>query len=129
MDNAQSNMGMGNDAPNANMSNNNSSSPISKDDKNTVMGILSYLGPLVIVSYLTTKDDPFVKFHIKQGLVLLTIEVAIFILGSFMYQLWMILNIVNLAMLVLSIVGIVNVTKGQEKELPLVGAWAKHFNI
>ncbi|MBI1755245.1 hypothetical protein HY250_01765 [Candidatus Azambacteria bacterium] len=29
----------------------------------TLMGILAYLGPLVIVSYVTSKDDAFVKFH------------------------------------------------------------------
>jgi len=36
-------------------------------ESNVLMGILSYLGPLVIISYLTSKDNPFVKFHIKQA--------------------------------------------------------------
>ena len=97
--------------------------------KNTVMAVLSYLGPLVIVSYLTAKDDPFVKFHIKQGLVVLVIEVAVMVLGSFMFSLWMILNLVNLGTFILSIVGIINAVQGQEKELPLVGQFAKNFNI
>ena len=34
------------------------------------MAVLSYIGPLVIVSYIVANNDPFVKFHIKQGLVL-----------------------------------------------------------
>lgn len=98
--------------------------------KNILMAILSYLGPLVIVSYLTSKDDPFVKFHIKQGLVLFVIEVAMwFLAGVMFYQFWMIMNIVNLGTLILSIVGIVNAAQGQEKELPLVGQFSKHFAI
>ncbi len=98
--------------------------------KNTLMAVLAYIGPLVIVSYVTAKDDPFVKFHIKQGLVLFVIEVATwFLIGSMMYQLWMLVNIINLGTLVLSIIGIVNAVQGQEKDLPLVGQFSKHFPI
>lgn len=97
--------------------------------KNVLMAALSYLGPLVIVSYLTSKDDPFVKFHIKQGLVLLVIEVAVWFLGSTMWQLWALLNLINLGTFILSIVGIVHAVRGQEKELPLVGSFSKHFTF
>lgn len=101
----------------------------STSQKNTLMGVLSYIGPLVIVSYATAKDDPFVKFHIKQGLVLLAIEVVVWIAGMMMWQLYPLLSIINLAVLVLSIIGIVNVVQGQEKELPLVGGFASHVTI
>ena len=97
--------------------------------KNLLMGILSYIGILVIIPFLVAKNDPFVKFHIKQGLVLVVIELAVWVLGMMMWQLWMLLNLVNLATLVLSIIGIVNVVQGNQKELPLVGSYAKHFNI
>ncbi len=96
---------------------------------NTLMGILSYIGPLVIIPFLTTKEDPFVKFHIEQGLVLLVIEVAVWILGSFMWPFWMIASLINLGTFVLSVIGIINVTQGKQKELPLVGAWSKHIKI
>ena len=97
--------------------------------RNGAMGILAYLGPLVIISYLTAKDDPFVKFHVKQGLVLLVIEVAVWLLGMVFWPLWIHLNLINLVVLVLAIIGILNVTKGQEKKLPLVGDFARYFNI
>lgn len=101
-----------------------------KPEKNLLMGILAYLGPLVIVSYLVAKDDPFVKFHIKQGLVLFVIEVAMWFLGGMMlYQLWMLMNLVNLGVLVLSVLGIVNVVQGKQQELPLIGQFGKHFPI
>ena len=39
-----------------------------------LFAVLSYLGPLVIISLLAGgKEDSFTKFHIKQGLVLFTI--------------------------------------------------------
>ncbi len=97
--------------------------------KNTLMGVLAYLGPLVIVSYIAAKDDPFVKYHIKQGLVLLIAEAVVWLLGSFFWQLWVIYEIINLACVILSIVGIINVVQGHEKELPLVGQFAHQFKI
>lgn len=93
------------------------------------MGILAYLGILVIIPILVAKDDMFVKFHIKQGLVLLVIEAACWILEMIFWPLVMIMWIVKLAALVLAIMGIINVCKGEEKELPLVGQFAKNFKI
>src|SRR3989344_7584827 len=101
----------------------------SEMSQKTVMGILAYLGPLVIISYLTSKDDLFVKFHIKQGLVLLSIEVIIWFLGMVFWPLWILLNLVNLGVLVLVIIGIINAVQGRQKALPLVGSYSKYFNI
>lgn len=95
----------------------------------TLMGILAYLGILIIVPFLMAKDDPFVKFHIRQGLVLVIIELAIWVLGSISWQFWPLLQLVNLGVLVLAIIGIVNVVNHKEAELPLVGSLAKNFNI
>ncbi|MSU73533.1 hypothetical protein EXS56_00130 [Candidatus Kaiserbacteria bacterium] len=100
-----------------------------KPEHKTLMGVLAYLGILVVIPFLMAKNDPFVKFHIKQGLVLVIIELVVWVVGSSMGQLWMLLNLVNLATLVLSIVGIVNVIQGQQKELPLVGSFSKHFTF
>ncbi len=97
--------------------------------KNIPMGVLAYIGPLVIVSYITAKDDPFVKFHIKQGLVIFVIEVGVWVLGMIMWQLYPLLSIINLAALVFSVLGIINVVKGEEKELPLIGQFSKYFPI
>lgn len=100
-----------------------------KPANNTLMGILSYIGPLVIIPFLTSKEDPFVSFHIKQGIVLFVIELAVWVLGMFMWPFWMIASLINLGTFVLSVVGIINVTQGKQKELPIVGAWSKHVKI
>lgn len=115
-------------------SNNNPSAganttPPAKKENNTLMGVLAYIGPLVIVSYLVSKNDPFVKFHIKQGLVLLVLGVIFWALSPMFYGFWILMRVVNLAVTVLAIIGIVNVVQGKEKELPLVGPFAKYFTF
>ena len=101
------------------------------EQQNKLMAVLAYIGPLVIVSYLVANKNPFVKFHIKQGLVLFAISIICWFLrmAVYSYAFWSILNIVNLAILVLAIIGIVNVVNGKEKELPVVGQFSKHFPI
>ena len=99
------------------------------ESNRTLLGVLSYLGPLVIVSLLIGKQDSFVKFHAKQGLVIFSIEIIAWIIGSMFYPLWMILQLVNLCTIVLSIIGIVNVVNKKETELPLVGQLSKHFPV
>ena len=102
---------------------------VSASSNQILMGILAYIGILIIIPFLMAKDDSFVKFHIKQALILVIVEIAVWILMSVMWQLWQILELVNLAALVLSIVGIVNVVNHKENELPIVGGLAKNFTF
>ena len=103
---------------------------MNNNNNRTLFGILSYLGPLVIVSLVVSKKDPFVKFHVKQGLVLFIIEVIVWILAAFLFwQLWIVWRLINLATLILSIVGIVNVLQNKEHELPVVGGLSKSIKI
>lgn len=99
--------------------------------KNTGMAMLAYFSVLVIVSYLAAKEDTFVKYHVKQGLVLFALEIAVWLVSHFVffYPLWALLELVNLGILILAIVGIVNAAKGEEKPLPLVGHFADSFSI
>lgn len=100
-----------------------------KPEKNTLMAILAYIGPLILVSYLLAKDDAFVKFHIKQGLLLVIGEVATWMIMVTIWVLFPLLQLVNLAILVLAIIGIVRAAQGQTKELPLIGHLAKSFDF
>ena len=98
-------------------------------EKNTLMGVLAYLGVLVLVPLFVAKDEPFVKYHIKQGLVLFVVEAGLWFVGGMMYILYPLIMIVNIACIVLSIIGIINVVKGEEKELPVVGKFSHYFKI
>lgn len=102
---------------------------VSSQNNHTILAAIAYIGPLVIASYLMGKDNEFVKFHTKQGFVVFGIEVLVWILGSMMYGFWMIMSLINLATLILSIIGIVNAVQGQKKELPIIGSLAKNINI
>ena len=94
-------------------------------EDNKAITYLSYLGLLFLVPMLVKKDSPFAQFHAKQGLVL---TIGWFI-GSFLYALFGLGILVHIAILVLSIMGLVNVSKGETKDLPVVGDIAKKFNI
>jgi uncharacterized membrane protein len=103
--------------------------PTKDESSHVVMGILAYLGVLVIIPYLMAKDVPFVKFHIKQGVVLIVLEIAAWVVAEMFWGFWFIVHLLNILTFILSIVGIVNVVQKKEKELPLVGSFAKHVSI
>jgi uncharacterized membrane protein len=98
---------------------------------NTVLGVLAYIGPLVIVSYLVGKEDSFVKFHVRQGLVLFVIEVVLWLiqLSFFIPVIGVLFGAIRIGIVVLAVIGIMNAVKGGEKELPLVGKFAVHFPL
>lgn len=103
--------------------------PEIKDDM--LMGILCYIGPLVIIPYMTTLDNSFVKYHVKQGIVLFGFEIVIYIIGSmFLFSgFYPIIVLLNLGTLILSIIGIVNVIGKKETPLPLIGQLADKVKI
>ncbi len=86
-------------------------------DKNKVFAILSYFGFLVLVPIFAAKDSPFAKFHANQGLVLFILEVIITIVSSFLS----IVGILNIAVAVFAIMGIIYAAQGQAKDLPVIG--------
>jgi len=95
----------------------------------TLFGILAYLGPLVIVSYAMANGDSFVKFHVRQGLVLLLIEVVLWVLSAMFWFLWPLYSLLNLVIIIFAILGIINVVNMKESKLPVVGDWADKFNV
>jgi uncharacterized membrane protein len=99
-----------------------------KEDKNMI-AILSYFGVLVIIPLLVAKDDEFVKYHIKQGLVLLIAAVAVSFVAWIPIFGWFVGFFAWLACFALAILGIINVLAGKKKELPLIGQFADKFKI
>jgi uncharacterized membrane protein len=107
-----------------------STPPGQAPQNNMAMGILAYLGILVVIPFLTgSHKDPFVKFHLKQGLVLLIVEIIASVIAGLPALGGMLSSLIWLGSVILSILGIVNVVNNQEKELPVVGAFAKNFNF
>lgn len=95
----------------------------------SLIAAASYLGPLVVIPFLTNKEDPFTKFHIKQGLVLFAAYLLLWVLSGFMFVMWQVMQLINLGLFILSLIGIVNTLQRKEKELPLVGQFGSKINI
>ena len=93
---------------------------------NTLMAALSYFGILVIVPLLTeAKNDPFVKFHIKQGIVLL----IAYVICGFVIWVPIIGWTLGVVLFVLFLMGLINALNGQQKPLPIIGQFAEKLNI
>jgi uncharacterized membrane protein len=108
---------------------NNQPSAAPQGDKdvqeNKGITFLAYLGILFLVPLLAKKESKFAQFHAKQGLIL---TIGWFV-GGFLYLFMGLGALVHLAILVFSIMGLINVSGGQMKKLPLVGDWAEKINI
>jgi len=89
------------------------------------MAILAYV--IFFIPLLTeAKDSPYVKFHVKQGLIVLLSSIAVSVIGSIIPFLgwFLILPIGSLLVLFIWIMGIINALNGEEKQVPLVGKYA-----
>lgn len=96
--------------------------------QNTAMAIIAYI--LFFVPLLTeSKDDPFVKFHVKQGLVLFLAWVIVTIFSMVPIIGWLLGPILGIALLLLLVVGILNAANGEMKQLPFIGQYADKINL
>jgi uncharacterized membrane protein len=107
--------------------------PAGGPEKNIGMAIVAYI--LFFIPLLTgAHKDPFVKYHVKQGLVLFCIGVIIWLIGMMFPWYWWfsfywVIKLLQLGLLVLAILGIVNASQGKEEPVPLVGQFAKMFKF
>lgn len=96
-------------------------------DQDHLVAALSYLGILVLIPLLfVNTKDPFVKFHAKQGLVILIgFIVAMFGVG------WIpVLGNLVLAMLALaSIAGLIQSLQGKRWKIPVIGNVAEKIKL
>jgi len=93
--------------------------------QNKAMGILAYLGILVLIPIFAAPQSKFARFHANQGLILdiaaLVLSILVGVMTSFVPALAVIFVLLDLPVVALLILGIVNAASGKAKELPLVG--------
>jgi uncharacterized membrane protein len=77
---------------------------------------LSYVGILFLIPLLTKPENTFCKHHAKQGIILLALWIAIFILSPFIIG---IDSLAFLALAVISIIGIIQSLSGNYWKAPL----------
>lgn len=104
------------------------------------MGVLAYLGILVLIPLFVAKESRLARFHANQGLTLclaciawaIIQSVLIMILGAILLHgsvaTWRIysafvtiFSFVYIGFGVLAIIGVINAVNGKMKELPLIG--------
>jgi len=103
-----------------------------KDEKgkNILMAVLCYLGIFILVPLVTeAKKDPFVKFHIKQGLVLIIAIIINWVILVIPIIGWIVGFIFWIIIIILWLIGLINALGGKEKELPIIGKYGARFNI
>jgi fumarate reductase subunit D len=91
-----------------------------------LLAALSYLGILVLIPLLLRRNDPYVRFHAKQGLVILIGEIVAVVAGIW---LTVIGNLLFVLMLIASVLGFINALQGKQWKIPGVGQLAEKFKI
>ena len=94
-----------------------------------LFGVLAYLGILVLIPLLLKKDDDFIHWHAKQGLVLLIAYVVVWVFTMVPIIRWILGPIISLILFVFAIIAIVQVLMGNQWQLPLLGKYADKFNV
>lgn len=103
------------------------------------MAILAYLGPLILIPFLTeAKNDSFVKFHLKQGLTFIIVAIIwSFVASALGTILWalglgfltLLFTLISLGLFVIDILGIVNAANGKMNPLPIIGGLGNKFTF
>jgi len=100
--------------------------------KNVGMAVVAYI--LFFIPLLTeAKNDPFVKYHVKQGLALFIAAIVVWIVNSILLFIpilgWMLSWLFSLFLLILVIIGIMNAARGEQKPLPVIGKFGEKFKF
>jgi len=106
------------------------SEPVAGMDNKKLYGILGYIIPILFFLPLIDeklKTDVSARFHANQQLILLIAAFALhFVVSNVLYMVlgplvFMLSSLVNLVVLVFIVLGVLNVAKGFDKELPIIG--------
>ena len=97
----------------------------SSSENDKLMGILAYLGPLVVVPLIAGGNSKFIKYHANQGLINLITAISLVVGLMVITALAPILTFLNwplyFVLTALAIMGIINVVNNEMKPLPIIG--------
>ena len=89
-----------------------------------ILAVMSYLGVLSLVPLVMNRNDPYVQFHARQGVILWMWEVlAIYtllmpVVGKLFFK------FSSVACVILSVIGVLAVVLGRAWKFPIIGDWA-----
>jgi uncharacterized membrane protein len=110
-----------------------------KNKNHELTAVLSYLGILVLIPFFVIekkKRDDFIKFHLKQGFVLLIMEIILSVvmnvfgwipvLGAVISGL---LGLVFVAIVIIIIIAIIKALQGEKWKIPVVSDYTHLIKI
>ncbi len=101
---------------------------ITKKEKNTGMAVIAYI--IFFLPLLTeAKKDPFVKYHVKQGLTLFLAGIIARIIVYIPVIGWILIWPFNVLLLILFVIGVMNALGGKQEPLPIIGKFAREFKF
>ena len=101
---------------------------ITKKDRNIGMAIIAYI--IFFLPLLTEeKNNPFVKYHVKQGFVLFLAGVVARIITRLPILGWFLVSFLNAFVFILFVIGVMNVLNGKKEPLPVIGKFADKFKF
>jgi len=89
-----------------------------------ILACMSYLGILALVPLILNRDDDYIRFHARQGVVIWMWEVlaiyALVIPGGRIF-----FSVSSFLCFTLSVIGLMSVLLGRAWKLPMIGDWAE----
>lgn len=98
-------------------------------EDNKVIAAISYIGILCLVPLLAKKESAFAQFHGKQGLVLFIVWVVVGIVAMIPFIGWVIAPLASIALLVVSLIGLVQTLGGKYWKLPYLAEYAEKIKL
>ena len=92
---------------------------------NKTVAALSYAWILCLVPLLGKRKSKFAQFHAKQGLILFAIELAASLVSWFP----VFGQLLILALIVVSVMGIIKAMNGEWWKIPFIYEWSKKINF
>jgi uncharacterized membrane protein len=94
-----------------------------------LLALIAYFWILFIIPLLVKRDNRFVHFHAKQGLVLFLVSIALSLFSAIPLFGWFIGPVLWVVLFVFWIVAVVQCLLGNAWKMPLIGDWAEMLNI
>jgi len=103
---------------------------VKKDiEENKVVAAIGYISILCLIPLLLKPKSQFCQFHGKQGLILLIAAIINMVIGIIPILGWALSIIGAIAIIILSILGILKALNGEYWEMPYVADYAKKINL
>lgn len=95
-------------------------------DEQKIMAALSYVGFLVLVPLFVSRDDKYVNWHAKQGLVLLIGLILAVVAAQWIAMAG---NVMFLVLLLVDVAALVQALLGRWWKIPIIGDIADKFKV